>query len=55
MDDGASWTASGQPDAYVLGSDTGEIVHRSWTYKDGSQRLARIRAGRTRPRLSYQI
>jgi len=43
--DGASWTASGQPDAYVLGSDTGEIVHRSWTYKDGSQRLARIRVG----------
>jgi len=53
--DGASWTASGQPDAYVLGSDTGEEVYRSWTYKDGSQRLARIRAGRTRPRLSYQI
>jgi len=43
--DGASWTASGQPVSYQLGSDTGEIVHRSWTYKDGSQRLARIRAG----------
>jgi len=43
----ALWTVSGLPDAYVLGSDTGEIVHRSWVYKAGSQRLSRIRAGTT--------